>query len=88
MKNATFLKSSVALTGVAILSFAMPTQSVAKQYDMCQLETIPDNVLRNITKRADYGDILQQMVTNCPASALALTEAAIGAGPVGPKKYV
>ncbi|MEP2293146.1 MAG: hypothetical protein ABJH94_12695 [Paracoccaceae bacterium] len=75
MKKPNFLKTSVALTGVACLSITLPTQSFAKQYDVCQLETVPDNILKRITKRSDFGDILQQMFLNCPESALVLTDA-------------
>ena len=76
MKYLVFLKASAAVVSLAVLATNVPTQSYAEQYDMCRLETVPDNIKRKISRRSDFKNVLQLMFENCPESALALTEAA------------
>ncbi|MBW4708107.1 hypothetical protein KX928_09935 [Roseobacter sp. YSTF-M11] len=76
MKYSAFIKLTVVAAGIATLGAGVPTQSIAKEYNVCQLETIPEHIRKRITKRADFADILSRMFEYCPDSALALTEAA------------
>ena len=76
MKYGVFLKASAAVVSLAVLATNVPTQSYAEQYNMCRLDTVPDNIKRKISRRSDYKNILGLMFEHCPESALALTEAA------------
>ncbi|MEP2471958.1 hypothetical protein [Roseobacter sp.] len=68
------IKTVLAATTVIALAGLTPTQSSAKEYDLCHWDEIPATVLDRIEYRADFGEILERMFANCPASALALTD--------------
>ncbi|MEP4991242.1 MAG: hypothetical protein ABJV68_26650 [Paracoccaceae bacterium] len=76
MTYSVFLRTSVAVASFAILATNIPTQSHAEKYNICQLDTVPVNIQRRITRRADFEEILGEMFASCPDAALALTEAA------------
>ena len=77
MKIVTFLKTTVALASLAVVSGAIPTASQAQpKYNMCQLDTLPADVIERVTTRSDFEVILTRMFQTCPDAALSFTGAA------------
>ncbi|MEP0960804.1 MAG: hypothetical protein ABJL72_07400 [Roseobacter sp.] len=82
MKNLIAAKSVFVIAATLMTSFTAPTPvqaglfgaSEIRQWNVCDWEKIPDNVMQRITKRADFDDILRRMFDSCPDSALAFTD--------------
>ncbi|MGC3936798.1 hypothetical protein ACOTTU_03225 [Roseobacter sp. EG26] len=79
MKYSASIKMTLALAAFSAFGSTLPTISVAKEFDVCQLETVPEYIRTRITRRADYAEILERMFDSCPDAALALVEAATAA---------
>ncbi|MFK7746417.1 MAG: hypothetical protein AB8B47_15290 [Roseobacter sp.] len=72
------LSTTAMLFGAATVLFSVPTTAQAQQWNMCQWEEIPTNVLERVVRRSEYPDLLERMFDVCPDAALALTEAPTG----------
>jgi hypothetical protein len=48
--------------------------------NLCQIEAVPESVIKRTIHHSDFEEILSKMTLVCPTAALALTEAATAAG--------
>ncbi|MEP2028909.1 MAG: hypothetical protein ABJI96_09430 [Paracoccaceae bacterium] len=85
MKFPVLLNTSLVAATLAVVATNVPSQSLAEEFNMCDLHAVPEQIKRKVTRRADYDDILRLMFSNCPEAALALTEAATAA--IGTTKF-
>lgn len=73
MKHSYIFKATLTATVIATAAFAVPKSAQAQEWNMCDWERIPTDVLNRITSRTDFDEILRRMFENCEDAALALT---------------
>lgn len=78
MENMKLLKSTIIAASLGTGIFVSPTVAHAG-YNLCAISTVPESVIRQTIRHAEFENVLAKMVVVCPVSALALTEAATAA---------
>ncbi len=55
------------------------TTTANAEYNLCQIDTVPESVIERTIRHPEFGKILERMLVLCPEAALSLTEAATAA---------
>ncbi len=78
MNCVNLLKLTITATSIAIGTVGSTTTASAA-YNLCEINTVPEAVIKKTIKHPDFGEILERMLIACPEAALSLTEAATAA---------
>ena len=76
MNYSNILKITIATSFSLATLGTINSASAQATVNLCQIESVPESVIRRVIRGPDFQEFLSKMTIACPAAALALTEAA------------
>lgn len=73
MNCVNLLKLTITATSMTIGTLGFTTTANAA-YNLCEIDTVPEAVIKSTIRHPDFDEILERMLVACPKAALSLTE--------------